>query len=230
MPRRALPDGLAYYNLEDYLFGEVSHGFIARGWIDAFDFFSIVIWKANRAKSVTAKRLLKLGATRGLTDLDGICRAITEDVHAAATDKARLFVLMDTWKFLLPMASAILTVLYPERFTVYDYRVCEELQQMNLGNFKDLASKTNVDVVWPDYEEFMTKVRETHQIGSLRDKDRALMGRSMAKDLEQGILNRFSTPANQTSHATQPNSIQRGAVIQPAPYPAAAHGPSKTTS
>ena len=37
-------------------------------------------------------------------------------------------ILIEDWAFRLPMASAILTVLYPDSFTVYDIRVCSELQ------------------------------------------------------------------------------------------------------
>jgi len=51
-------DGLRYYDLEAYLFEDVHKRFKTEGSIGAFDFFSIVIWKANRAKSRIAKRLL----------------------------------------------------------------------------------------------------------------------------------------------------------------------------
>ena len=46
---------------------------------------------------------------------------------------------MTKWAFRLPTASAILTVLYPDVFTVYDRRVCKVL-----GAFDQLA---NIEVV-----------------------------------------------------------------------------------
>ena len=52
-------DHLAYYDLEAYLFGTVGPRFLNDGRLNAFDFFSIVIWKANRAKSKIARRLLE---------------------------------------------------------------------------------------------------------------------------------------------------------------------------
>lgn len=54
------PPYLDYYYLEQYLFDVVSARFQTVGTLSAFDFFCIVIWKANRAKSKVAKRLLKI--------------------------------------------------------------------------------------------------------------------------------------------------------------------------
>jgi len=35
---------------------------------------------------------------------------------------------MKEWDLALPMASAILSVCWPDDFTVYDYRVCESVK------------------------------------------------------------------------------------------------------
>ncbi len=51
-------DYLKYYDLERYLFEDVSKRFRKQGSMSAFDFFSIVVWKANRAKSQIARKLL----------------------------------------------------------------------------------------------------------------------------------------------------------------------------
>ena len=48
-----LSDYLKYYNLERYLFEEVTKKFKEEGQLGAFDFFCIVMWKANRAKKPT---------------------------------------------------------------------------------------------------------------------------------------------------------------------------------
>jgi hypothetical protein len=47
-------DYARYYDLESYLFQEVSHRFTSRKPLSAFDFFRIVVWKANRSKSKVA--------------------------------------------------------------------------------------------------------------------------------------------------------------------------------
>jgi hypothetical protein len=56
-------DYLKYYDLEKYLFEDVRQRFHKEGKLDAFDLFSIVIWKANRSKSRLAHRLAKKAGT-----------------------------------------------------------------------------------------------------------------------------------------------------------------------
>jgi hypothetical protein len=46
-----------YYNPEFYLLDIEEPRFKRQGYLDAFDFFRIVLWKANRAKSKIAKKL-----------------------------------------------------------------------------------------------------------------------------------------------------------------------------
>lgn len=67
-----------YYDLETFLFEDVTKRFDDDGSIGAFDLFSIVIWKANRAKSKTAKRLRNL-AKPGET-LDALCHHHSQPV------------------------------------------------------------------------------------------------------------------------------------------------------
>ena len=133
------PEPLRYYDLESYPFVDVHETFHLEGSIGAFDFFSIVIWKANRAKSKIAKRLQKMDPG-GRIDLELIVRDLTSSLFDAASARDRLRILMQTWGFLLPMASAILTVLWPEEFTVYDVRACVIFVPPELrGGYPDCA-------------------------------------------------------------------------------------------
>jgi hypothetical protein len=186
-------DYLRYYDLESYLFENVTKKFHENGSIGAFDFFSIVVWKANRAKSVTAKRLRK--AKRAGESLDALCHRLTAEVDDAPDPKARFMVLTDQpWGFALPMASAILAVLYPDEFTIYDYRVCEELQ--DFGNLTHVAHR---DRLWSGYSRFLAAVRTASIEANLRDKDRYLSGRSSARQLQCEIDTWFeSVPATAT--------------------------------
>src|SRR5665647_3378852 len=102
-------DYLKLYDDENYLFEEVSRRFSEQGYLKAFDFFCIVIWKANRSKSKIAKRLL----SKGHSDLNSAVIALTKSLANVADDKTRMKILIEDWGFLLPMATAILTVLYP---------------------------------------------------------------------------------------------------------------------
>jgi hypothetical protein len=143
-------DFRTYYDLETYLFETVCRRFAAERTLSAFDFFCIVIWKANRAKSRIAKRLLAHGK---YPDLNSAVHALLTAVATASSPKDRLRVLIQDWGFLLPMASAILTVLYPDEFTVYDIRVCDVL-----GDFHWVANKSRYDDQWDGYTKYIEAV------------------------------------------------------------------------
>src|SRR5262249_35190538 len=130
-------DFRAYYDLEEYLFGTVSHRFAQSNTLSAFDFFCIVIWKANRAKTFIARRLL---THKNYPDLNTAVHALLSELAAAPLPKDKLYVLFEIWGFGLPTASAILTVLYPEEFSVYDVRVCD-----SLGDFHKLTNKARYE-------------------------------------------------------------------------------------
>jgi hypothetical protein len=85
------------------------------------------------------------------------------------------------------MASAILTVLYPNDFTVYDVRACDQVK-----GFHTLAARQNADSLWRGYLDFKQAVeRATPKRLSLRDKDRFLWARSRHDDLVSSIRRRF---------------------------------------
>jgi hypothetical protein len=177
-----------FYDLENYLFEEVSKHFSELGCLKAFDFFCIVIWKANRSKSKIAKRLL----SKGHPDLNTAVIALTKSLANAEGNKARMKILIEDWGFLLPMASAILTVLYPTSFTIYDFRVCEVL-----GGFHNLVNKTNFDSLWNGYESFIAAVNKVGPSEySLRDKDRWSWGKSFSQQLEKDIAEEFQKKAD----------------------------------
>ena len=178
---------LNYYSVESYLFGTVHVRFHDQGWLSAFDFFTIINWKARRANSKIAKRLLRHAAP-GETTLDAVVKILTRDLYDARSARDRLEILMDEWGFLLPMASAILTVLWPDEFTVYDRRACAEV-----GGFHRLGGRSRCERVWDEYLAFRAAVRREAPAGlSLRDADRYLFGRSRWKDLGSRIEQGFS--------------------------------------
>src|SRR3989344_4900183 len=110
-------DFIKYYFLEDYLFKEVRNNFQKRGYLTAEEFFCIVIWKSNRAKTKIKKKLLGFG------DLTAQIKKMTSEIFNEADNRKKLKILFKEWRFSLPMATAILTVLYPDDFTIYDVRV-----------------------------------------------------------------------------------------------------------
>jgi hypothetical protein len=97
------------------------------------------------------------------------------------SERERLSLLLGKWGFRLPTASAILTVLYPEQFTVYDVRVRTGLRM------RDICDRH--DVVEAYFKEYLPTVAELPQGATLREKDRYLWGKSTYEDLQQFIKN-----------------------------------------
>jgi len=160
-------DYLAQYDQETYIFETIRNRFEEHGFITGYDFFCIVIWKANRAKTLIAKRLLEKGK---FDNLDDAVMSLTNGISKAIDQKERLRYLMKDWGFQLPMATAILTALYPDDFTVYDIRVCDEL-----NDFHKLKNIVNFESIWSGYQTYIQMVESAEPEGlSLRDKDRFL--------------------------------------------------------
>lgn len=182
-------NGLRYYHLEEYLFEDVRSRFHVDGAISAFDFFSIIIWKANRSKSRVAARLLAKCPEE--TSLDAVVHKLTSSLFVARDHRERLRILLEEWGLRLPIASAVLAVLWPDYFTVYDARVCSEL-----NGYHDLADLPSFDSIWSSYQDYRASVLAIPDGISLRDKDRYLWGRSSARQLENDIEQRFMKPAS----------------------------------
>lgn len=85
------------------------------------------------------------------------------------------------------MTSAILSVLYPQYFTVYDVRVCGIV-----SGFDNLTSIADFEQLWSSYQQYIQAVKDAVPFRySLRDKDRWLWGKSFAEQLENDIERRF---------------------------------------
>ena len=150
--------------------------------LSAFEFFSIIVWKSNRSKSLIANLLLR----KGYTSLQPPVTALTKAVHKAPNDKERMKILIVDWGFRLPIASAILTIFYPTRFTIYDIRVCGVLDDYyRIADWK-------FERMWPQYVAFIAAVKRKAPGGiSLRRKDRWLWGKSFEQQLKRQIKDKF---------------------------------------
>jgi hypothetical protein len=104
------------------------------------------------------------------------------------------------------MATAILTVCYPEEFTVYDVRVCDAL-----GDFNKLGSIASFPKIWNEYGRFKAAVEAAAPSEmSLRDKDRWLWGQSFALQLESDVARGFRVASEVSSEVDEPaNPMQR---------------------
>lgn len=158
-----------YYDLENYLFSEVCENFLKRGYLTAAEFFCIVIWKANRAKTKIKKKLTENGTVAE------VVRKITEQIFEAKKADEKLNILLKKWDFGMPMATAILSVLFPSEFTVYDYRVRDQLGLKSI-----YSTKKYFDYFLPMVHKAAKEYNKT-----LRETDKELWGKSFFQDLER---------------------------------------------
>ncbi|KKM60225.1 hypothetical protein LCGC14_1544040 [marine sediment metagenome] len=180
-----MEDYSKYYDLNSYLFNEVSRKYQEQGYIYAFDFFCIIIWKANRAKTNIFKKITKIAKSY---DLNKICEEITVNLYDIKANEEKLRYLIEHWQFGIPMASAILSVLFPDDFTVYDVRVCQILKKH--GN---LINKTNIEGIITGYFEYVKDVIDKiPKKKTLREKDVFLWGESFFLELTQDIKDGFT--------------------------------------
>ncbi len=160
---------LKYYFLEEYLFNDVSKNFQKHEYLTPEEFFAIIIWKSNRAKT---------NVRRGIEKSKKTIRKITAGIFQAKTSEQKLNTLTSIPSIGIPMASAILAVCYPDDFTVADYRAYAAFKDFR----EEIAGNPTVSI--SAYLEYLKKCKELaakHNL-SLRNFDRILW----AKDFYEG--------------------------------------------
>lgn len=172
-------DQIHFYSPEVTLFPDPAKRFQQNGKLTGEEIYLILDWKASRARTRHLRRLK--------IDKRTFSQAAHEHglaLHGAADDECRLrLVLGSPWSFALPTATAMLAVLYPYRFTVYDIRVCDAL-----GDFHRLGHRRWSERSWADYCRFVEAVRVAAPANlSLRDADRWLWGHDKRKALRREL-------------------------------------------
>lgn len=162
---------VALYGVEGYLFEDVSRRFAQTGTLPPYDFFAIVIWKSNRTKTKIAD---------GLTSTGKSVEALMREVSEASEPEIKVSALLQVPGIGLAMASAILTVCYPEEFTVLDYRAWNTLCSSDVPGLP-----SQYPVTTAEYLQYCLACKNLAQrVGlSLRDLDRALWTRSWENGL-----------------------------------------------
>lgn len=166
-----------FANPETNLFPKIEQRFRDEGVLTPIDLWTILKWKANRAAPRQLKRLTSEGAT--FSDQAG---AISAALSKADEPQDRLAVLIRDFGFRLPTASAVLTVLNPDEFTIYDFRVCCEISRAGNGDFKKLKYHRYMPRLWSNYTAFKDAAIASAPAGlSLREVDHYLWGKSWAR-------------------------------------------------
>ena len=164
-----------FYDLDDYLFRCVTAKFAKQNTLNAFDFYAIVTWKSNRSISKVKNGLV----TAKLTP-----PTLMAKVSACASDRDRMVELDKVTGIGVPIASAILTVCYPNRFTILDYRAWEAL-----FHFKMVMSQTMPNDIAGYFSIYLPVCRAMaiKQNMTLRELDKAMWGLSKRKSIMQWI-------------------------------------------
>jgi hypothetical protein len=187
---KKLSDFTKYYdsNIEEYIFNVISKKF--KDGLDAIDFFIICNWKSNRILKLIYNGL-KTKCVDDKINIDDYIKRLTRKLYEEADDNKRLGMLTDIEGIHLAMASAILTVLDKEKYTIYDFRACEH---RDLKQFKKLKDKEKGKITWKDYKEYIDavkKIQKEENIINLRETDKALWGISFMDDLKNNIKDGF---------------------------------------
>lgn len=175
-------DYLKYYYLEKDFFPQIREFFYDKKYLTPEYFFSIIIWKSNRSRERIKQGLLMDGRP-----LEVAVRDLSEKIYKTSLREKKLELLLKQRGIQLAIASAILTVLYPKDFTVYDFRVRSKLK-----NPRD-ESKPYPDISYAKnkieryFNEYLKQTKEYNPEKSLRDNDRILWAMSWYEDLEDFI-------------------------------------------
>jgi hypothetical protein len=171
--------GLDCYDPEHRLFPHFSNAGRRRK-LSERDVLLILKWKLGRIKDTNA-------ATISAGNLKKINRAIET---APECEHAALKGLEAVPGIGLATATAILTVYYPDQFTIIDQRVLEALELFPSRLDRRPRNFSTADWTTEDYlKEYLPKVRAvSEQWGrSLRETDQALWGISVSKRIEKII-------------------------------------------
>lgn len=101
---------------------------------------------------------------------------LTNKIYKAKTNEEKLNTLLHVKGIGLAMASAILTVLYPNDFTIFDYRVWGQVKKSSEPREINSARQ---------YFGFVKRIKGLEANLSLRDTDRNMWGKSWYEDMQK---------------------------------------------
>ncbi|MCX8175585.1 MAG: hypothetical protein N3E51_05275 [Candidatus Micrarchaeota archaeon] len=175
-----------FANLEDFEEGqlaEIRRKFEKNGTISILDFSTILYWKSNRTKS----GILKTIKNREVSVTSLFSRVSAENDR---TKKVEILLEIKGRKkngekgIGIPIASAILAVLYPKDYSICDKRVWDTLRESEY--MEKFVHKPNTPA---NYMKFNEKLKEiaNENCKSRRELDNYLWGKNLCKELENEI-------------------------------------------
>lgn len=144
------------YDTEKYLFSIIGPNVKKNGFLSFEDFYQICMWKSVRPKKryIANKEKIKEISKRAFSEKD---------------ETKRIKILCELDGVGIPTASAILTIIYPEKYAVIDIRCLEALNNiLKIDINKNVSIKT-----WIKYLEIMRKLAKENEV-TPRELDMAL--------------------------------------------------------
>lgn len=124
---------LDLYNQEEYLFNFIGPKIKKRGFINFQEFFKICMWKSVRQKNNYRKN-------------EQTIKKITKNAFKESDERKKMEKLCELKGVGIPMASAMLTVVFPDKYAVIDIRCIEMLNKLNQNIKKHISLN-----VWLEY-------------------------------------------------------------------------------
>jgi len=141
------------YNLEDYLFDIIGPMVKKRGFMHFDEFYKICMWKSARQKNNYLKNKKKIEKT-------------TKNVFLEKNELCKIKELCKLEGIGIPTASAILTIVFPEKYGIIDVRCVEMLKEYGI---KKTINYSN----WLKYLELIRELAKEYKV-TPRDIDKIL--------------------------------------------------------
>lgn len=135
--KKQIQEYINLYSIETYLYETVGVKAKKRGFLRFSEFFDICMWKSSRPK----KRYLKNKK---------IVEKITKKAFAETDEIKKIKLLCTLDGIAIPTASALLSVVYPEKYPIIDIRCLEQLNFLGHNISKYVSEK-----IWIRYLEIM---------------------------------------------------------------------------
>ncbi len=171
--KEQLQDYIRKYYVEEVLFRDIGPKAKARGFLEFMEFLKIGLWKSVRQKN----RYLKNKA---------IVEKITKEAFLEQDEMKKMQILCDNLEGVdIPTASAILSIVYPEKYPVIDIRCLQTLAE---NGFSIKTTPPNVKI-WLQYLGIIRDLAKEFEV-TPRDVDMALFAWHAEKHWDENLYSK----------------------------------------
>lgn len=137
---------LDLYNIEDYLFRIIGPRIRMRGFIEFDEFYQICMWKSARQKQNYIKN-------------KNIINDISRKAFVEKDESSKIKQLLELKGVGIPMASAILTIVFPDKYAVIDVRCIQMLNKIGIKIRETITLNR-----WIEYLEIMRELAHENNL------------------------------------------------------------------